>query len=583
MFTIKAVNIKLLKDGIKQIVNPTIIYNDDEMILVDCGYPDTIDQFESEAKKLNIDLNRLDKIVITHHDWDHVGSLKAFKVRYPNAKIISSTTQARYIAGEKPSLRLESLIAKVDILEGIEKELTSQKIEIIRLVEHCQVDRFVEDNEAISNDGDVICIDTPGHMPGHISIYVKPSKTLIAGDALNVIQDELSGANSVFTFDMEEADRSIKKMSNLDIERIICYHGGEYKKESQAALKRLVNQRINLCLIGFGNASRAFCRILIDQHESVKKMTGYDVRVTAIAGRSKGSMIDKEGINLETAMACIQKSNMIHENETIDLDTISLIEQSGADVLIEMSSLSINDGQPAISHIEKAFDLDMHVITANKGPIAWKYKALKKMAEAKNLQFLYETTVMDGTPVFNLVKYTLPGCTVKSFKGILNSTTNFVIEEMEKGNDYESAIKQAQLEGFAEADPSMDIDGWDAAAKTTALANVLMGGDLTPLDIDRTGIGYITATDVNNALKEDKKIKLICEGYFENGQVVGKVYPQLVNRSDLFATIDATSSLVSITTDLMGEVVIIEKNPEIQQTGYGIYSDLLTLISELNK
>jgi homoserine dehydrogenase len=175
---------------------------------------------------------------------------------------------------------------------------------------------------------------------------------------------------------------------------------------------------------------------------------------------------------------------------------------------------------------------------------------------------------MDGTPVFNLVKYTLPGCRVKSFKGILNSTTNFVIEEMEKGNDYASAIKQAQLEGFAEADPSLDIDGWDAAAKTTALANVLLDGDLTPLDIDRKGIRHITATDVNNAFKENKKIKLICEGYVENGQVIGIVSPQLVNQSDLFANIDATSSLVSITTDLMGEIIIIEKNPEIQQTGY---------------
>ncbi len=344
-----------------------------------------------------------------------------------------------------------------------------------------------------------------------------------------------------------------------------------------------MDKRINLCLIGFGNASQAFCKILLDHYESVKEMTGYDVRVTAIATRSKGSMIDKEGIDLENAMVCIKKSKMIHETGLLDLDTISLIEQSGADVLIEMSSLSIKDGQPAISHIEKAFSLDMHVITANKGPIAWKYKTLKKMAEDKNRQFLYETTVMDGTPVFNLAKYSLPGCTVKSFKGILNSTTNFVLEEMEKGSDYESAIKQAQLEGFAEADPSMDIDGWDAAAKTTALANVLMGGDLTPLDIDRMGIGHITVTDVNNALRQDKKIKLICEGYFDNGQVIGKVYPQLVNRSELFATIDSTSSLVSITTDLMGEIMIVEKNPEIQQTGYGLYSDLLTLLNSLKK
>jgi glyoxylase-like metal-dependent hydrolase (beta-lactamase superfamily II) len=242
MFIVKAVNIKIIRDGAEQVVNPTIIYNDEEMILVDCGYPDTIDQFESEAKRLNIDLKRLNKIVITHHDWDHIGSLADFKERYPNIQIISSEIQARYISGEKPSLRLESLIAKIDDLEGKEKESATQRIEIIQSVKCCDIDSYVADNEAISNNGDVICIDTPGHMPGHISVYVKSSKTLIAGDALNVIEGELSGANPLFTFDMEEAARSIKKMSDLDIERIICYHGGEYKNDSQSAMKRLASR-----------------------------------------------------------------------------------------------------------------------------------------------------------------------------------------------------------------------------------------------------------------------------------------------------------------------------------------------------
>lgn len=243
MFTIEALNIKLIKDGAEQVVNPTIIYNDDEMILVDCGYPGTIDQFESEAKRLNIDMNRLNKILITHHDWDHIGSLRDFKVRYPVAQIISSAIQAQYISGEKPSLRLESLITKIDTLDGKEKEFAAQRIEIIRSVEDCQVDSYVEDNEAISDDGDVVCIDTPGHMPGHISVYVKSSKTLIAGDAMNVTEHGLRGANPLFTFDMEEASRSIQKMSNLEIERIICYHGGEYKNNSQVAIKRLADKQ----------------------------------------------------------------------------------------------------------------------------------------------------------------------------------------------------------------------------------------------------------------------------------------------------------------------------------------------------
>ncbi len=581
MFKIESMNNRITKDGIEKVVNPTIIYDNEEMILVDCGFPDTIDQFETEAKRLNIDLERLSKIVIIHHDYDHVGSLRALKERFPNAQTIASKTQAEYISGKKSPLRLQSLVKKVDKLKGKERELALQMIETIRSVEYCQIDRCVTDNEEISNNGDVICIDTPGHMPGHISVYIRSSKTLISGDALNVVEGELSGANPVYTFDMEEADRSIKKMAGYEIDRVFCYHGGEHNHGSQRALNRLAYKSINLCLVGFGNASRAFCKILLDHHESVKNMTGYDVKVTAISTKSKGSFISKEGINLKNAIMSMEKSNRIHETKSLDIDTYTLIEQSGADVMIEMSALSITDGQPAISHIEKAFGLGMHVITANKGPIAWKYKALKEIAEDKNLQFLYETTVMDGTPVFNLVRYTLPGCKVESFKGILNSTTNFVLEEMEKGKDYQSAIKQAQLEGFAEADSSLDIDGWDAAAKTAALANVFLGGELTPLAIDRQGIGHITAEDVDNALKKNKKIKLICEGYSKNGQVIGKVSPQLIDQRDLFANIDATSSLVSISTDLMGEIMIIEKNPEIQQTGYGIYSDLLRLLNDI--
>jgi|LGOV01.1.fsa_nt_gb homoserine dehydrogenase len=344
-----------------------------------------------------------------------------------------------------------------------------------------------------------------------------------------------------------------------------------------------MKKRIDLCLVGFGNAGIAFCRMLIEKSHEVELMTGYEIRVVAIATRSKGCHIDNKGLDLTKVISDVEKNGKFDEKnpKVMNLDTLSLIKESKADVMIELSALSIEDGQPAIGYIETAFSQNMHVITANKGPIAWAYKRLMKEANEQNLQFLYETTVMDGTPIFNLVKYTLPGCRVESFKGILNSTTNFVIEEMEKGNSYDEAIKEAQRRGFAEANPELDIEGWDAAAKTTALANVLMDADLTPLDIQREGIENIEMEDIEKALKDNKKIKLLCEGYRENGKVYGRVKPTLVDKSDLFATVDATSSVLSITTDLMGEVVILERNPEIQQTAYGIYSDLLTLLNYL--
>ncbi|MGH4122776.1 MAG: hypothetical protein ACREV6_07595 [Clostridium sp.] len=343
------------------------------------------------------------------------------------------------------------------------------------------------------------------------------------------------------------------------------------------------NKEINICLVGFGNAAQEFCRMLITKNLEVKENTGYDIKVTAIAGRSKGGIINAKGIDLTRTLCDVEDSGKFDSTaeDTVTMETLQIIRNCNANLLVELSSLSIHDGEPAITHIETAFDRGMHVITGNKGPIAFKYQKLRDNSKDKGLQFLYETTVMDGTPIFNFVKYTLLGCKVLSFKGILNSTTNFVLEQMESGNSYEDAIKEAKRRGFAEADPTLDIDGWDAAAKTAALLNVLMDTNVNPTEIDRKGISHITLHDIKKAKVENCKIKLLCEGYIEDNKAKGRVHPVYINYKDTFSNIDATSSILAVTTDLMGEVQIIEKNPEIQQTAYGIYSDLLTLIKTL--
>lgn len=343
-------------------------------------------------------------------------------------------------------------------------------------------------------------------------------------------------------------------------------------------------RELSLCMIGFGNAGKEFCRLLLRKSDEIKETCGYEVIVTDIATRSKGTLSNETGIDLQRALNEAETEGRFSKDnpDLVIRDSMEAIEKTAADVLLELSTLSIKDGQPAISHVEAALGKGMHVITANKGPIAWDYKRLKKLADNSGLHLLHETTVMDGTPVFNLVKETLPGCKVIGFKGILNSTTNFILEEMEKGSSYEAALKEAQRRGFAEADPSMDIDGWDAAAKTAALANVIMGGSLTPMTVERRGISDITLKDIEEAKKNGKKIKLLCEGYEENGVIRGRVCPKLFDEKDIFSNIDSTSSIVAITTDLMGEICIVERNPEIQQTAYGIYSDLLTLIKRLH-
>jgi len=345
----------------------------------------------------------------------------------------------------------------------------------------------------------------------------------------------------------------------------------------------MVNKEINICLVGFGNVAQEFCRMLITKNEELIDTMGCTVKVIAIAGRSKGTIINSSGIDLQKMLIDVKKTGRVNEHNEDDaqMDVLQVLRSCGANVLVELTTLSIYDGEPAITHIEAAFDRGMHVITGNKGPIAFKYKELRDNAKGKGLQFLYETTVMDGTPVFNFVKYTLPGCKVMSFRGILNSTTNFVLEEMEKGNSYANAIEEAKRRGFAEKDPSTDIDGWDAAAKTAALLNVLMDANISPKEIDRQGISHVTLEDIKRAKDKQCKIKLICEGYVENHKAKGKVHLVYINDNDILSRIDATSSILCLTTDLMGEVQIVEKNPELQQTAYGIYSDLLTLIKNL--
>ena len=337
-----------------------------------------------------------------------------------------------------------------------------------------------------------------------------------------------------------------------------------------------MSKKLRLLLIGFGNAAQAFVKMLSEKERYLAEEKDIQVLVTAIAGNRKGSLLDKNGIDL-CAILERQQINSKFEN-ALSFNTLEVIAQAEADVAIELSPLSIMDGQPAISHIKAAFDRGMHVITANKGPIAWAFEDLCSLAENRAVKFLYETTVMDGAPVFNLMHHCLKGCEILSFEGILNTTTNFILEEMEQGGHFADAVAAAQRRGFAEADPEMDITGMDAAAKTCALANALMFARLTPPEVATRGIEDITQSQVAQALATGQKIKLLCRGLRDGSSVCGEVSPVWLPLAHPFAGISGTSSVLTIETDLMGKLTVIEHDPEIRQTAYGIFSDMLQLI-----
>lgn len=339
---------------------------------------------------------------------------------------------------------------------------------------------------------------------------------------------------------------------------------------------------VNLALMGFGNAARAFARILLEKEAMLAADYDACIRVTAIATGSRGALVDERGIDLQEAIRQIEEEGRFAPGHPAyrNLTGLDIAKMHCYDCLVELSPLNIFTGQPAISHIEAALEQKKHVITANKGPIAWAYSRLRARAAEQGVGFFYETTVMDGTPVFNLVQKTLHHCKVTCVEGILNTTTNFVLEELAKGQPYEAVMEEGRRRGFVEADPSMDLDGWDAAAKLTALLNVLMDADITPMDIDRTGIGSVTAEQMAEAAERGKVIKLLCHGHQDAQGLHAWVRPTEVEAGSLWATITGTSSVVSIETDLMGKVSVVEHDPELPQTGYGVYSDLTRLLEE---
>lgn len=338
---------------------------------------------------------------------------------------------------------------------------------------------------------------------------------------------------------------------------------------------------LRLAIIGFGNVGQEFARLLIRKRDWLVRDKGLDIEVLAIATRTRGSLLSDRGLDLSKALSCVEEQGSLKDYgpEHVTLAPLDMIDNCEADVLVELTTLNTDSGQPAIDHISYAMECRMHVITANKGPIAFAYDKLHSKAKSRDVRLRFEGTVMDGTPIFNLAEKTLQGCEVLRLEGVLNSTSNYVLTEMAAGRSMDEAVKDAQRKGIAEADPSLDLDGWDASAKITALANVLMDAGSTPHDVERMGIRELRPEDLSSAVRDGKKVRLVARAERSGPKVVTKVAPETVETDSPFWGVDGTSSALTISTDLMGDLTILETNPAVTQTAYAVLSDLL-LIAE---
>jgi homoserine dehydrogenase len=337
---------------------------------------------------------------------------------------------------------------------------------------------------------------------------------------------------------------------------------------------------LSLIMIGFGNVGRALARLLLRKRELLQAEYGVALQVNGIATGRRGSAIDPRGLDLERALALVESGASL---DALSLhpaprDGVEFIRACPADALFENSPLNVETGQPAILHLQTALEMGMHAITANKGPVVHGYAGLNELARQKGRRFLFESTVMDGAPIFSLFRGPLPAAELRGFHGILNSTTNLILERMENGSSFADAVVFTQKAGLAETDPSHDIDGWDASVKVAALATVLMGAPLKPQQVQRRGIREITPGMIAEAQQAGERWKLVCEARREGAGVVGSVAPRRVAPGSPLYSIGGSSSYVQFELDVLPGLGILESNPGPETTAYGLLADLLNAV-----
>jgi homoserine dehydrogenase len=341
----------------------------------------------------------------------------------------------------------------------------------------------------------------------------------------------------------------------------------------------------NLAFLGFGSVGRALVQLLESKRGDLRDRYGVEFAFTGVASRRLGWHANAAGyastdlIGDGSAFTAHSVSNKAAGPEDQTLAELrDWLAACKADVLFENTSLNPHTGQPAIEYIRTALQARVHVVTANKGPVVYAYHELRDLAAANGVHFLFEAAVMGGAPIFSLFREALPAARLERFRGILNSTTNLILTEMEQGNNFDAAVKKAQDLGIAETDPSFDVDGWDATVKVSALATVLMDYPLKPYDIAREGIRGLSMEQVQSARMMGRPYKLVCQAERKaDGTVIGSVRPEQVPNDEPLAGCDGATSIILFQMDVIHGLTLSEIHPDAVTTAYGPLADFVTI------
>jgi homoserine dehydrogenase len=331
---------------------------------------------------------------------------------------------------------------------------------------------------------------------------------------------------------------------------------------------------MRIILVGYGVVGQNLTNMFLHRRQETVKDYGLNPKVVAIVDKG-GAAINPKGLDLEKMLTIKKRGSTIAADKEFgvrDMSPLKVITSTEAEVVVEASSTNVKNGEPGLSHIKTAFKAGMHVVTTNKGPLALAFPALTDLAEYNKVFFRFSGTVGGGTPVLELAKKCLAGDRITATRGILNGTTNYILTEMsEKHVPFDEVLESAQKLGYAETDPSMDIDGTDAACKVVILANWIMNKKITLKDLDVKGIRGVTLADLEKVAMRGNTIKLI-------GTINGKarVAPTEISRSDPLC-VSGVLNAVTFVSEFAGEVTIIGRGAGGPETASAVLRDLLDI------
>lgn len=327
-------------------------------------------------------------------------------------------------------------------------------------------------------------------------------------------------------------------------------------------------------LVGFGVVGQSFVKILLSKSAELYSTFGLNPRVVACVD-SDGMAVSPGGLDLGRLLEAkrTKKSVSAYHDKRDYLNTTDLIENTEAEVMIELTPTNLENGEPGISHIVSAMKTKKHVITVNKGPMALAFSSLIELSNYNNVRLAFSGTVGGGTPILEFAKKCLRGDRILSFRGILNGTTNYILSKMEEDElTFQEALADAKQKGYAEASPRLDIEGYDAAAKLVIMANWIMSRKVSIADVTRRGILDIDLNAIRNAHHDGKAIRLIA--YCDNDEL--NVMPLEIKRDDPIC-VTGTLNAVTFSSEYSGEKTIVGRGAGGLETASAILRDLIEI------